>query len=149
MNHEVELNLEKEKTTVKNLTIEHLKSHGKLNVRGALEYCRAKIFGVAKYHFLEPFDKALHELEKNLDFLNILKKKCEDNKLREKDVIQCLCGLYHNASKDFHGHDFDAVEIMEKSWSTDEIIALASIFTMCEVGYVVLNEFGQLVSPCP
>jgi hypothetical protein len=145
-----EKELLKEKFTVEKLTIDLLQSRGKLNVRGALEYCRAKILGSNVYfRFEEPFDKALKELEKNQDFIKILKEKCEENKMREKDVIQCIGGLYHNASKDFHGHSFDAVEIVKKSWGENEIIALASIFTLCEVRYVVLDEFGQPVTPCP
>jgi hypothetical protein len=148
--NEVEKELLKEKFTVEKLTIDLLQSRGKLNVRGTLEYCRAKILGSKVYfRFEEPFDKALKELEKNPDFIKILKGKCEENKMREKDVIQCIGGLYHNASKDFYGHSFDAVEIVKKSWGENEIIALASIFTLCEVRYVVLDEFGQPVAPCP
>jgi hypothetical protein len=140
----------KEKSTVEKLTIDLLQSRGKLNVRGALEYCRAKILGSNVYfRFEEPFDKALKELEKNEEFIKVLKKKCEESKMREKDVIHCLGGLYHNAFKEFHGHNFDAVEIVKKSWTENEIIALASIFTLCEVRYIVLDEFGQLVNPCP
>jgi hypothetical protein len=144
----VEKELLKEKFQIEKLTVDLLQSKGKLNVRGALEYCRAKILGSKVYfRFEEPFDKALKELEKNLDFVKILKEKCEKNKMREKDVIHCIGGLYHNASKEFHGHNFDAVEIVKKSWSENEIIALASIFTLCNVRYIVLNEFGQPVNP--
>jgi hypothetical protein len=146
----VEKELLKEKSTVEKLTINLLQLRGKLNVRGALEYCRAKILGSKVYfRFEEPFDKALKELEKNEEFIKVLKKKCEESKVREKDVVNCLGGLYHNASKEFHGHDFDAVEIVKKSWTENEIIALASIFTLCEVRYIVLDEFGQPVNPCP
>ena len=74
------------------------------------------------FRFEEPFDKALKELEKNEDFIKVLMKKCEENKMREKDVIHCLGGLYHNASKDFHGHHFDAVEIVKSYLLHCEII---------------------------
>jgi hypothetical protein len=147
---EAEKELLKEKFKVEKLTVDFLQSRGKLNVRGALEYCRAKILGSkVRFRFEEPFDNALKELEKNENFIKVLKNKCKENKTREKDVIHCIGGLYHNASKDFHGHNFDAVEIVMNSWSENEIIALASIFTFCEVRYVVLDKYGQPVNICP
>eukprot|EP01080_Neovahlkampfia_damariscottae_P003053 gene3053-5224_t len=144
-NSRVEKELLKEKFQVEKLTIDCLSAKGKLNVRGALEYCRAKILGPkeVRFRFQEPFDKALEELENNEDFIKILKEKCGKSKVREKDVVKCIGGLYHNASKEFHEHDFDAVEIVTKSWTENEIIALASIFTHCEVRYIVLDEYGQ------
>jgi chromosome segregation ATPase len=113
--HQVEQELSKEKNQVEKMLIDYLESLGKLNVRGALEYCRAKILEPnVNIHFKEPFDKALKMLEKKEDFMKILKMRCEKRKIREKDVIQCLGGLYHNASKDFHGHSH-AVEIVSKN----------------------------------
>eukprot|EP01080_Neovahlkampfia_damariscottae_P012104 gene12104-5596_t len=146
----IEKELLKEKFQVEKLTIDYLSAKGKLNVGGALEYCRAKILGPKEvcFRFKEPFDKALEELENNEDFIKILKEKC-GKRVREKDVVKCIGGLYHNASKEFHGNDFDAVEIVTKSWTENEIIVLVSIFSHCEVRYIVLDEYGQPVNSSP
>ena len=67
----------------------------------------------------------------------------------ENDVIQCLEGLYHNTSKDFHGKTEGAVPIHESSWSNNERIALASIFEYCNIRYVIVDKNGYDVVPRP
>jgi hypothetical protein len=69
------------------------------------------------------------------------KEECQENKMREKDIIHCLDVLYNNTFK----NHFNAVEIYKESWSEEEIIALASIFTYCNVRYVVLDKFGRVI----
>lgn len=53
-------------------------------------------------------------------------KTCENNYLRFDDVQKYVGGLYHNASKHFHGHD--KVIVDAQSWSANEVLSLSVIF---------------------
>jgi hypothetical protein len=137
-----------EKKKVEKLTVDLLRSRGKLNVKGALDYCGEKILGSEEYFRLEEQDdNEFKDLENNIDFMKILKEKSENNKIRETDVVHCLGGLFDKAPKEVHRSDFGAIEIDKKSWSENEIIALDSIFTLCR--YFVLDESGQPIDPYP
>ncbi|CAG8486764.1 6711_t:CDS:2 [Acaulospora colombiana] len=104
-----------------------LENHGRLenlrNIRGFIESIRSK-----PVSFSEPLDKALNTLSQNKDFVDFLKRSCDDNDIRLGDVQSCIGALYHTVSKHFHGHDKEVV-IDESSWVPNEIFSLGIIFT--------------------
>jgi len=137
---------------LKEITTNYLKLRNKLNVRGALEYCRSYIANnnTSKITFDEPIDNTLKKrLENNEGFREILKEKSEKLSLRLDDVIRCLNGLYHTASKDVHGHAGPDVAIMESVWVPNERVTLASIFAYCKVKYSFVTLEGITADPCP
>ncbi|CAG8785446.1 9171_t:CDS:2, partial [Dentiscutata erythropus] len=110
-----------------------------VNVRGALEFVRAQILSKDKsIVFTEPVDNALKRLSQDEDFIKILKKACEDNDLRYDDVQHCIRGLYHSASKHFHGHEPQIV-IDSRTWSSNEVFVLGIIFHHFKIPFDYCN----------
>jgi len=146
---ELSLSLERNKNELKEYVLKYLQQKGKINVRGALEFCFQEIIkNVKDPNFKEPSNAALQELKNRKEFMSIFEAKCKIRQLRKEDVGLCLGGLYHTASKEFHGKD-DEVVIYENTWIENERVALASIFTYCNVSYSFIDKNGQLIVPCP
>ncbi|CAG8613061.1 25657_t:CDS:2, partial [Dentiscutata erythropus] len=131
------------KNLVENRTQSLLQMKNMVNVRGALEFIRAQILKKDKsIVFTEPIDKALMRLSQDKDFIKILKKACEDNGLRYDDVQHCIRGLYHSASKHFHGHEPQIV-IDSRSWTSNEVFVLGIIFRHFKIPFSYCNGDGQ------
>jgi len=146
---ELSLSLERNKNELKEYVLKYLQQKGKINVRSALEFCFQEIIkNVKNPNFKEPSNVALQELKNRKEFMSIFEEKCKIRQLRKDDVGLCLGGLYHTASKEFHGKD-DEVIIYENTWVENERVALASIFTYCNVSYSFVDKNGQLIVPCP
>jgi hypothetical protein len=143
------LSLERNRTELNEYVLLYLQQKGKVNIRGALEFCFQEILKNTKtLNIKEPINVALQSLQNKTEFNKIFNEKCENKKLRKEDVSKCLGGLYHNASKEFHGKE-ETIIIYENSWVENERVALASIFTYCGVPYFFADKNGQLISPCP
>jgi hypothetical protein len=143
------LSLERNRTELNEYVLLYLQQKGKVNIRGALEFCFQEILKNTKtLNNKEPINVALQSLQNKTEFNKIFNEKCENKKLRKEDVSKCLGGLYHNASKEFHGKE-ETIIIYENSWVENERVALASIFTYCGVPYFFADKNGQLISPCP
>ena len=124
------------------------------NVRGAIEFCRAEFLREAKgktapLKYLEPQDATLKKMLEDEKFLKMLTEACTLNQIRQADVMRCLGGLYHTASKEHHGRSqTDQVSIHLDGWNSIEIICLEVLFRMYEMPFVYLNSFGgQCSSP--
>jgi len=72
-----------------------------------------------------------------------LKKTTEKLNLRIEDVNRCMGGLYHNSSKEVHGHDGSNVAIMMNAWVLNERVALATIFSFCNIKYSIVDLDGN------
>jgi hypothetical protein len=86
----------------------------------------------------------LDKLSKNEDFINNVKKACEKNQIRIKDVQRCMGGLYHNASKYFHGHK-NLVVIDSRSWSDNEVFMLGLILNYYKIPFTYRDGQGVKV----
>src|SRR5437660_12887803 len=93
--------------------------------------------------FTEPVDKALMRLSQDEAFVKILQKACEDNHLRYDDAQRCIKGLYHSASKDFHGHE-QLIVIDSRSWSINEVLVLGVIFRHFNIPFEYCNSDGKV-----
>ncbi|CAI2178616.1 10765_t:CDS:2 [Funneliformis geosporum] len=116
------------------------------NVRGALEFIRSQIIlsSIKNLSFSEPNDKALKVLSDNEEFIKELTHACEANFLRYNDVQRSLGGLYHAASKNFHGHEKDIV-IDSRSFTKNEVFVLGVLFRHFNVPFNYCDENGKLV----
>ncbi|CAG8759206.1 26171_t:CDS:2 [Gigaspora margarita] len=112
----------------------------KSNVRGALEFIRAQDTSIV---FTEPVDKALKRLSQDENFIKTLREACEDNGLRYDDVQNCIRGLYHSASKHFHGREQQVV-IDSRDWSSNEVFVLGIMFRHFKIPFLYCNEDGKL-----
>ncbi|CAI2187003.1 14802_t:CDS:2 [Funneliformis geosporum] len=117
-----------------------------INVLGVLEFIRSQILplSIKKRSFSEPNDKALKILSHNEKFIKELTHACEANSLRYNDVRRSLGGLYHAASKNFHGHEKDIV-IDSRSFTKNEVFVLGVLFRYFNIPYDYCNEDGDLV----
>ncbi|CAG8808789.1 4872_t:CDS:2, partial [Gigaspora rosea] len=114
------------------------------SVRGGLEFIRSKIFSNSNSsNFEEPVDKALLKLSDDKKFLKFLKKSCDDNFLRLDDVIKCMSGLYHTASKGFHGHKQITINAHEQTWSSNEIFSLGVLFEFFKIPWEYYDVDGR------
>jgi len=93
--------------------------------------------------FEEPVDKTLLRLSQDNNFTNYLQKACHENHLRFDDVKRCIGGLYHTASKNFHGHN-GKITINAQSWSTNEVLSLGVIFEYFKIQWSYRNADGVL-----
>ena len=121
-----------------------LRFQKKLHIRGALEYVRTQADKKTKsdMNVSEPSDKVLRKLmNSDADFKKAMLTACEVNQLRPDDVEKCLGALYHEASKNFHGHDRN-VAIDHRDWADNEVLALAVLFTYFKVKFVYLDVDG-------
>ncbi|CAI2187446.1 19314_t:CDS:2 [Funneliformis geosporum] len=108
------------------------------SIRGALEFIRSKILlNRSPSIFEEPVDKTLLRLSQDKNFTNYLQKACHENHLRFDDVKRCVGGLYHTASKNFHGHG--KITINAQSWSTNEVLSLGVIFEYFKIQWSYCN----------
>ena len=89
-------------------------------------------------------DKTLKFLSQDENFTKFLRKACDDNCLRYEDVQKCVGGLYHNASKSFHGHE-GTIIIDSRTWSANEVFLLGVIFRHYKVSFDYCNTDGMLV----
>ncbi|CAG8622193.1 24278_t:CDS:2 [Cetraspora pellucida] len=120
-----------------------LRTENMCSVRGALEFIRSKIWSNGNPSiFEEPFDKTLLRLSEDKKFMNFLQKTCDENHLRFNDVKRCIDGLYHTASKNFHGHQ--EITINAQSWSDNEILSLGAIFEYFQIQWKYYNAEGIL-----
>ncbi|CAG8721680.1 9190_t:CDS:2, partial [Funneliformis mosseae] len=111
------------------------------SVRGALEYVRSKILLNNSFPtFEEPIDKTLLRLSQDQNFLSYLQKMCHENQLRIEDIRRCIGGLYHTASKNFHGHG--KIIINSSSWSANEVLSLGVIFEYFKIEWSYHNADG-------
>ncbi|CAG8567695.1 7075_t:CDS:2, partial [Paraglomus occultum] len=114
------------------------------NVRGALEFIRAKIPSQDKtVVFHESVDNVLMKLTQDAKFISYLKRTCSLNNFQYKDVEKCMGGLYHTASKQLHGHETD-IGIDARDWTVNEVLALGVLFYYYNIPYLYYNEDGKL-----
>src|SRR3954452_13699892 len=92
---------------------------------------------------MEPNDTSLKKLSEDNDFIKNIKRACEINRIRYEDVQRCMGGLYHNASKSFHGH-IDDVVIDSRSWSSNEVLLLGVLFEHYKIPYVYFDIHGKI-----
>ncbi|CAG8707375.1 23135_t:CDS:2, partial [Gigaspora rosea] len=96
--------------------------------------------------FEEPVDNTLLRLSQDQKFTDFLQKSCNDNHARYEDVKKCVSGLYHQVSKNFHGHG--SIMISAQTWSPNEILALMVILKYYKVPWSYSNTNGVL-EDCP
>jgi len=142
------LELEKVKHEKSEVVKDLLLEKGKLNLRGAVEYCRVVIGRKeGQIRFDEPIDQTLKRLENCPDFMKMLKKTCDKGMGQVQDVLKCLGGLYHNLSKDYHGTTSSEIAIYESQWSSNEVLAFILLFRYCNVPFKYYNKSMNHADP--
>ncbi|CAG8763840.1 240_t:CDS:1, partial [Dentiscutata heterogama] len=82
--------------------------------------------------------KALLRPSQDQRFMNFLQQTCNENNVQYEDVKRCLGGLYHQASKSFHGHG--SVMLNVQSWSPNEVLSIGVIFEYYKIPWSYFNK---------
>jgi hypothetical protein len=117
------------------------------NIRGALE-CAA-----TRMQTGSGTDTALKQLRKLPEYATTFKHKLDfilqKHNLRERDVLQCIDNLYlYSFSKAMHGSERH-VYIRQEDMAPTECAALALVFEVTCIEYVVINEQGDELLESP
>jgi hypothetical protein len=117
------------------------------NIRGALECAATRI------QTGSGTDTALKQLRKLPEYATTFKHKLDfilqKHNLRERDVLQCIDNLYlYSFSKAMHGSERH-VYIRQEEMAPTECAALALVFEVTCIEYVVINEQGDELLESP
>lgn len=145
MNNKYRDVVEKLRGELKESNTKYLIARDKLNVRGALEFCRAsfsKRTQLLQSVNVKDIDATLLKMYSEQPFHGKLLQAMKDNNLREEDVKRSFGGLYHAASKDQHGTNTSTtqVQIRQDSWANTEQFSLAAIFTDYTIAYKIVDK---------
>ena len=75
-------------------------------------------------------------------FVQSLQKACKNNSLRYDDIQNCVKGLYHSASKDFHEHEQQIV-IDSRSWSTNEFASTPTMANNLQIDNLISDHIDE------
>ena len=117
-----------------------LQANGLLSVRGALEFCRAKISNPKKVlKYTDPVDKIFETLVHDRKFQLTFADICSRKKAAGTYAHKALANIWNQASKHYHGSEH-ALFIRAADFSADECLVLVAIFTHFLVPYKYLNR---------
>lgn len=140
--------------TKEELTGELLRAKGKLNLRGAIEYCKAHVAGkltltsteISKF-MGENLDKTWTTVSTKTPFSTDLAKYCTKHSLKTLDVLRAASGIYHQLSLEVHGKDMPGeISLYQKDWTLAEVVAIATLFQYCTVPYKYYDENGKITT---
>jgi len=126
-----------------------LEARSMLNVRGALEFCRAKILSSGKDHqseikFHSTVDNVFKNLSNDINFIKSLENICLKKKTSAKYMSHALTTIWNSSSKHFHGREGKVI-IRANQFSVNECLVLVALFKHFSISFEYHNKNNEIV----